>query len=136
MIRRIKLDMTLDISEELIKDLEVLPSINWIRKWGEMSLSGIIPGMGRIALGEYWNGTLTMLSFYGLFGIVLITERYYPQLYYYVGTRIFLYHFGNLFSTFNATKRYEFRLKREYLEELIKKHSLQKVLCLEDPIQY
>jgi len=116
--------------------LEVLPSINWIRKWGAILLSGIIPGLGRIVLGEYWNGTLTMLSFYGLWGIALITERYYPQLYYYVGTGIFFYYFGNIYSTFNATKRYEFRLKKEYLKKLTKKHSLQKVLCLEDPIKY
>ncbi len=121
--------------EELIKDLEVLPSMNWIRKWGEISLSGIIPGLGRIVLGEYWDRTLTMLSFYGLCGIALITERYYPQLYYYVGTGIFLYYSGNIYSTFIEKKRYEFRLKKDYLEKLTKNHSLQKVLCLEDPIK-
>ena len=124
----------LTIIGELVKDLEVIPSMNWIRKWGSISLSGIIPGSGRIALEEYWDGTLTMLGFCGLCGIALVTERFYPQLYYYVGTGIFLYYFGNLFSTFDATKRYDVKLREKYLRELTRKHSLKKVLCLEDPI--
>lgn len=72
------------------------------KKWGAVALSMIAPGAGRLYLGEYWNGVLTLIGFSGLLSAFYLIESIYPDFRYYIGAGAIFYYIGNIYLTLKA----------------------------------
>jgi len=76
-------------------------------KFGSILLSGIVPGSGRVLLGEYFDGTATFLGFYGFWKIARITSSAMTPFYFAANSAMLLYYIGNIYSTVKASRNYQ-----------------------------
>ena len=119
---------------KLIDALNTLPTVGWIKKYGSIALSAVIPGAGRIIYGEHWNALFTFSGFTGLGLATSVIKSSNPDLYYYPATALILYYSGNIYSTYASFKRYEANLRRDYILTLFDEYPLEELLYLTNPL--
>lgn len=103
------------------------------RKWGAYGMSALLPGSGRILLGEYRDGALTTVGFLGIAELAVFTLQHHPAFYYYAATGALIYYGLNLYATHFAVARYRERVMQENLQHLMQIYPLGEQLRLEVP---
>lgn len=103
------------------------------RKWGAYGMSALLPGSGRILLGEYRDGALTTVGFLGIAELAVFTFQHHPAFYYYAATGTLIYYGLNLYATHFAVARYRERVMQKNLQRLMQIYPLVEQLHLEVP---
>lgn len=108
-------------------------AFDWKKKWGAYTMSALLPGSGRILIGEYKDGILTVLGFGGLIKVTLYTLQNHPAFYYYAATGTLIYYGLNMYSTHFAIERYRDRVMQSNLRRLLRIYPLSEQLRLAQP---
>ena len=126
-----------DYSPEIIPEYRKLRQskscLSWKRKYGTYALSALLPGAGRILVGEHKEGVLTAVGFYGLVKVAIYALSNQPTFYYYAATGTLIYYGLNMYSTHFAIQRYSDRIMKRNLVRLTAAYPLVEQLHLTLP---
>ncbi|GEM_PF-852819 len=114
-----------------LKQMVAQPAqLPWYRKWGAVGLSAVLPGSGRIFLGDYWNGGMTLVGFGGVLAATTYLARSQPQFYFVASTAGIAYYFANLYATYHYIEKYRVAMERKRYRALVEKYPLERELRL------
>lgn len=107
--------------------------LDWPRRYGAYALSALWPGTGRILVGEYKEGILTSIGFYGLLKVAICALKNQPSFYYYSATGTLIYYGLSMYATHDAVQRYQERIMCRNLLRLMDVYRLSDQLRLFKP---
>lgn len=102
----------------------------FLRKWGAMSMSVLIPGSGQMLLGDYWDAGWTLTGFVSLVGAAVLTNNVRSSFFYVLGTGAVFYYVGNLYAVIQMKDEYQSAVREKKLIRLTDRYSLREVLKL------